>query len=274
MFLFGGAPAGQRGLSNALYSVEISRLSEGKGTWERHRPGGKTPLARQEHSLTAVRRGKRLVLFGGAGELGELLGDVQAYAEVIDMNFVYVIRSISVLEDDMFLRVHTSKFEIIVTRVRSRLHILSCYFPSPCLFCDTFVVADSRDRQRVSFLGVGAASCRQCTGRSARALGERSPNRNGVCGGRSWRRRRYRLRGREERSTRGGSSSSLTTMTPTCTTPRQVRLCHTSVHSGLHPAIDYASLVSNAVHELLDTTTRFSTMILSRSSFAERENIK
>lgn len=65
------------GLSNALYSVEMSRLSVGEGTWERHRPGGTAPAARQNHSFTPVNAGKRLVLFGGIGDAGELLGDIQ-----------------------------------------------------------------------------------------------------------------------------------------------------------------------------------------------------
>lgn len=77
VFIFGGAPAGRRGLSQAIYSVELSRLSIGEGTWERHRPGGTAPAAREGHTLTAVSGGKRLVLFGGVGEDGKLLRDVQ-----------------------------------------------------------------------------------------------------------------------------------------------------------------------------------------------------
>lgn len=77
VLIFGGAPAGRRGLSNALYSVGLAQLSAGQGTWERHRPAGAAPAPRQGHSLTAVAGGKRLVLFGGVAENGELLGDIQ-----------------------------------------------------------------------------------------------------------------------------------------------------------------------------------------------------
>lgn len=37
------------------------------------------PLARQGHSFTVVGGGKRLVLYGGVGESGELLNDVQVF---------------------------------------------------------------------------------------------------------------------------------------------------------------------------------------------------
>ncbi|CAM9882196.1 unnamed protein product, partial [Laminaria digitata] len=77
VLLFGGAPAGRRGLSGALYSVDLAKLSVGEGTWERHQPAGTAPAPRQGHSLTAVAGGKRLVLFGGVGEGGGILGDVQ-----------------------------------------------------------------------------------------------------------------------------------------------------------------------------------------------------
>lgn len=77
VLIFGGAPAGRRGLSNALYSVDLAQLSAGQGTWERHRPTGAAPAPRQGHSLTAVAGGKLLVLFGGVAENGELLGDIQ-----------------------------------------------------------------------------------------------------------------------------------------------------------------------------------------------------
>eukprot|EP00903_Cladosiphon_okamuranus_P011651 g10959.t1 len=53
------------------------RLSTGQGTWERHRPAGSAPTPRQGHSFTAVANGKRLVLFGGLAENGELLSDIQ-----------------------------------------------------------------------------------------------------------------------------------------------------------------------------------------------------
>lgn len=76
VLVFGGAPAGRRGLSNALYSVGLALLSVGEGTWERHRPTGAAPAPRQGHSLTVVAGGKRLVLFGGVAENGELFGDI------------------------------------------------------------------------------------------------------------------------------------------------------------------------------------------------------
>lgn len=75
--IFGGAPAGRRGLSNALYSVDLAKLGDGEGTWERHQPRGTPPAPRQGHSMTAVAGGKRLVLFGGIGDGGGILGDVQ-----------------------------------------------------------------------------------------------------------------------------------------------------------------------------------------------------
>lgn len=81
VLIFGGAPAGRRGLSNALYSVDLAQLSAGHGTWERHRPTGTAPAPRQGHSLTEVAGGKRLVLFGGMAENGELLGDIQVRKE-------------------------------------------------------------------------------------------------------------------------------------------------------------------------------------------------
>ncbi len=77
VLIFGGAPAGRRGLSNAVYSVSLALLSAGAGTWERHRPTGTAPAPRQGHTLTPVEGGKRLVLFGGVAENGELLGDIQ-----------------------------------------------------------------------------------------------------------------------------------------------------------------------------------------------------
>lgn len=51
----------------------------GEGTWERHRPGGTIPLARHGHSFTVVGGGRRLVLYGGLGESGGLLNDVQVF---------------------------------------------------------------------------------------------------------------------------------------------------------------------------------------------------
>lgn len=77
VFIFGGAPRGRLGLSNALYSIELLRLSSGEGIWKRHRPGGAVPPARQGHSFTVVGGGRRLVLYGGVGESGDLLNDVQ-----------------------------------------------------------------------------------------------------------------------------------------------------------------------------------------------------
>ncbi|CAM9510657.1 unnamed protein product [Ectocarpus sp. 13 AM-2016] len=77
VLIFGGAPAGRRGLSNALYSVDLAMLSAGEGTWERHKPSGAAPAPRHGHSLTAVAGGKRLVLFGGKAENGDRLGDIQ-----------------------------------------------------------------------------------------------------------------------------------------------------------------------------------------------------
>ncbi|CBJ34047.1 conserved unknown protein [Ectocarpus siliculosus] len=77
VLIFGGAPAGRRGLSNALYSVDLAMLSAGEGTWERHKPSGTAPAPRHGHSLTAVAGGKRLVLFGGKAENGDRLGDIQ-----------------------------------------------------------------------------------------------------------------------------------------------------------------------------------------------------
>ncbi|CAN0486726.1 unnamed protein product, partial [Ectocarpus sp. 12 AP-2014] len=73
VLIFGGAPAGRRGLSNALYSVDLAMLSAGEGTWERHKPSGAAPAPRLGHSLTAVAGGKRLVLFGGKAENGDRL---------------------------------------------------------------------------------------------------------------------------------------------------------------------------------------------------------
>lgn len=84
ILIFGGAPAGRRGLSNALYSVDLAQLSAGQGTWERHRPVGTVPAPRQGHSFTAVAGGKRLVLFGGVAENGELLGDIQVRKEAAE----------------------------------------------------------------------------------------------------------------------------------------------------------------------------------------------
>lgn len=75
--MFGGVPAGRRGLSNALYSVDLARLSVGDGIWERHRPSGAAPAPRHGHTLTVVGGGERLVLFGGIADNGELLGDIQ-----------------------------------------------------------------------------------------------------------------------------------------------------------------------------------------------------
>lgn len=83
VLIFGGAPAGRRGLSNALYSVDLAQLSAGQGTWERHRPAGTAPAPRQGHSFTAVASGKRVVLFGGVGEDGDLLGDIQVRREAV-----------------------------------------------------------------------------------------------------------------------------------------------------------------------------------------------
>ncbi|CAN0126914.1 unnamed protein product, partial [Hapterophycus canaliculatus] len=77
ILMFGGAPVGRRGLSNALYSVDLALLSAGEGIWERHRPSGAAPAPRQGHTLTVLAGGKRLVLFGGVAENGELLRDVQ-----------------------------------------------------------------------------------------------------------------------------------------------------------------------------------------------------
>ncbi|CAM9463722.1 unnamed protein product [Ectocarpus fasciculatus] len=77
VLIFGGAPAGRRGLSNALYSVDLAMLSAGEGTWERHKPSGAAPAPRHGHSMTAVAGGNRLVLFGGKAENGDRLGDVQ-----------------------------------------------------------------------------------------------------------------------------------------------------------------------------------------------------
>ncbi|CAM9473756.1 unnamed protein product, partial [Scytosiphon promiscuus] len=76
VLIFGGAPAGRRGLSNALYSADLALLSRGEGVWERHRPSGIAPAPRQGHTLTALIGGKRLVLFGGVAEGGELLRDI------------------------------------------------------------------------------------------------------------------------------------------------------------------------------------------------------
>ena len=81
VLIFGGAPAGRRGLSNAIYSVSLALLSAGAGTWERHRPSGTAPAPRHGHTLTPVEGGKRLVLFGGVAESGELLGDIQVMRE-------------------------------------------------------------------------------------------------------------------------------------------------------------------------------------------------
>lgn len=92
MLIFGGAPAGRRGLSNALYSVGLALLSVGEGTWERHRPKGAAPAPRQGHSLTAMAGGKRLVLFGGVAENGELLGDIHV-SELSSAGLGEIVRS-------------------------------------------------------------------------------------------------------------------------------------------------------------------------------------
>lgn len=91
VLIFGGAPAGRRGLSNALYSVDLAQLSAGQGTWERHRPTGTAPAPRQGHSLTAVAGGKRLVLFGGVAENGELLGDIQVRHEAFQWSCAWEV---------------------------------------------------------------------------------------------------------------------------------------------------------------------------------------
>lgn len=77
VFIFGGAPGGRQGLSNCLYSIDLQWLSAGEGTWERHRPGGATPRGRQGHSFTSIEEGRRLVVYGGLGEDGQLLDDIQ-----------------------------------------------------------------------------------------------------------------------------------------------------------------------------------------------------
>ncbi|CAM9973633.1 unnamed protein product, partial [Discosporangium mesarthrocarpum] len=79
VLLFGGAPAGRRGLSNALYLIGHRELvaGGGDGMWERPEPRGRAPEPRQGHSFTALDGGERAVVFGGMAEGGELLNDVQ-----------------------------------------------------------------------------------------------------------------------------------------------------------------------------------------------------
>ena len=80
MILFGGAPAGRRDPSNALYYASMSELSGSNGMsrmamWHRGMASGTPPRPRYGHTATRVGLSS-VAYYGGVCSNGELLGDI------------------------------------------------------------------------------------------------------------------------------------------------------------------------------------------------------